>query len=168
MEDLVQNPDAQRLAQILRQQQLDQMMQKFKINEPVGVDNLNANLANYQSEPPMQGNMGTNFRMGGGQMTDVPTPQGVPQGFLNPQQQFRQGINMTPLMVGADMPMGQGRLTGNVMGANVAAPGYNRTSINQVGLGYSQPVAGGTLSADVNVPTQGSNYNAMLRYNKRF
>jgi len=167
MDDLPQNPDAQRLAEILRQQQMQQLMQKFQMNAPTGVDQLNANLDQAQ-QPPMQDNMGANLRMAGGQMPDVFVPQGVPQGFLNPQQQFRSGMNMTPLMIGAEVPMGQGRLSGNVMGANVAAPGYNRTGINQVGLGYSAPVGGGTLSADVNVPTQGSNYNAMLRYNKRF
>lgn len=168
MDGLPQNPDAQRLAEMLRQQQMQQLMQKFQMNAPTGIDELNANLDRSQ-QPPMQDNMGANLRMAGGQMTDMPVPQGVPQGFLNPQQQqFRSGMNMTPLMVGADVPMGQGRLSGNVMGANVAAPGYNRTGINQVGLGYSAPVGGGTLSADVNVPTQGNNYNAMLRYNKRF
>ena len=167
MDGLPQNPDAQRLAEMLRQQQMQQLMQKFQMNAPIGVDQLNANL-NQAQQPPMQDNMGTNLRMAGGQMPDVQVPQGVPQGFLNPQQQFRSGMNMTPLMIGAEVPMGQGRLSGNVMGANVAAPGYNRTGINQVGLGYSAPVGGGTLSADVNVPTQGSNYNAMLRYNKRF
>ena len=162
MEDLPQNPDAKRLADMLRQQQLQQMMQRFQANAPV------QQMPIENQAPPMQDNMGTNLRMAGGQMPDIPVPQGVPQGFLNPQQQFQRGVNMTPLMIGADVPMGQGRLSGNVMGANVAAPGYNRTGINQVGLGYSAPVGGGTLSADVNVPTQGSNYNAMLRYNKRF
>lgn len=167
MDGLPQNPDAQRLAEMLRQQQMQQLMQKFQMNAPTGTDELNANLDRSQ-QPPMQDNMGTNLRIAGGQMTDMPVPQGVPQGFLNPQQQFQRGMNMTPLMIGADVPMGQGKLSGSVAGANVAAPGYNRTGINQVGLGYSAPVGGGTLSADVNVPTQGSNYNAMLRYNKRF
>lgn len=164
MDGYPENPDAQRLAQMLRDQQLQQMMQRFQVNPPVeqvpiGMEN---------KEPPMQYNMGLPVQVAGGQMPDIPVPKGVPQGFYNPQQTFQAGMNMTPLAVTGSMPMGQGRLHGNVMGSNVAAPGYNRTSVNQVNLGYSAPVGGGTLSANVNVPTQGNNYNAMLRYNKPY
>jgi hypothetical protein len=35
-------------------------------------------------------------------------------------------------------------------------------------MGYSAPVGGGTLSANVNAPAQGKNYGAMLQYNKSF
>jgi len=164
MDGLPQNADAQRLAEMLRQQQLEQMMQKFQVNAPVD----RVPLGMEDREPPMQYNMGSPVQASGGQIQDIPVPQGVPQGFYNPQQTFQRGMNMTPMQVSGSMPMGEGRLHGNVMGSNVAAPGYNRTSLNQVGLGYSAPVGGGTLSANVNVPTQGKNYGAMLRYNKPY
>ena len=164
MDDLPQNLDAQRLAKLLRQQELEQMMQKFQLNAPID----QVPLGMEDRQPPTQYNMGSPVQLAGGQMFDIPVPQGVPQGFLNPQQTFQRGINMTPLQVSGSMPMGDGRLQGSVMGSNVAMPNFNRTSINQVGLGYSAPVGGGTLSANVNVPTQGNNYNAMLRYNKSF
>jgi len=164
MDGLPENPDAQRLAEMLRQQQMQQMMQRFQANAPV--DRVPIGMENQQ--PPMQGSMGSPIQVSGGQMPDIPVPQGVPQGFYNPQQTFQSGMNMTPLAVSGSMPMGEGRLHGSVMGSNVAAPGFNRTSINQVGMGYSAPVGGGTLTANVNAPTQGNNYNAMLRYNKPF
>jgi hypothetical protein len=164
MDGLPENPDAQRLAEMLRQQQLQQMMQRFQANAPVN----QAPIGMEDRQPPMQNNMGSPVQVAGGQMPDIPVPQGVPQGFLNPQQTFQRGINMTPMQVSGSMPMGEGRLHGNMMGSNVAAPGYNRTSLNQIGMGYSAPVGGGTLSANVNVPTQGNNYNAMLRYNKPY
>ena len=164
MDGLPENPDAQRLAEMLRQQQLQQMMQRFQANAPVN----QTPIGMEDREPPMQYNMGSPVQVAGGQMPDIPVPQGVPQGFYNPQQTFQRGMNMTPLAVSGSMPMGEGRLHGNVMGSNVSAPGYNRTGLNQVGLGYSAPVGGGTLSANVNVPTQGNNYNAMLRYNKPY
>jgi len=164
MDDLPQNVDAQRLAELLRQQQLEQIKQKFQLNAltdqvPLGMED---------RLPPTQYNISSPVQLAGGQMFDIPVPQGVPQGFLNPQQTFQRGINMTPLGISGNMPVSEGMLQGNVMGTNVAAPGFNRTGINQVGLGYSAPVGGGTLSANVNVPTQGNNYNAMLRYNKSF
>ena len=164
MDGLPENPDAQRLAEMLRQQQMQQMMQRFQANAPV--DRVPIGMENQQ--PPMQGSMGSPIQVSGGQMPDIPVPQGVPQGFYNPQQTFQSGMNMTPLAVSGSMPMGEGRLQGSVMGSNVAAPGFNRTGINQVGMGYSAPVGGGTLTANVNAPTQGNNYNAMLRYNKPF
>jgi hypothetical protein len=164
MEGSLQNPDAQRLAEMLRQQQLEQMMQKFQVNAlvdrvPLGMED---------RQPQMQYGMSSPVQLAGGQMQDIPVPQGVPQGFYNPPQAFQGTMNVNPLAVMGSMPIGDGRLQGNVLGSNVSAPGFNRTSLNQVGLGYSAPVGGGTLSANVNVPVQGNNYNAMLRYNKSF
>jgi hypothetical protein len=164
MDGLPQNPDAQRLAEMLRQQQLEQMMQKFQANAPV--DQVPLGMENRQL--PTQYNMGSPVQLAGGQMQDIPVPQGVPQGFYNPPQAFQGTMNVNPLAVMGSMPIGDGRLQSNVLGSNVSAPGFNRTSLNQVGLGYSAPVGGGTLSANVNVPVQGNNYNAMLRYNKSF
>jgi hypothetical protein len=166
MEELEPTADAKKIAEMLRQQQMQKIMQSFQANAPMNTDQLNANL--QSQEPPMQNSMGSPMYAMGGQMADIPTPQGVPAGFYNPQQTFQQGVKMNPLMIGGSVPMGEGRLHGNVLGTSVQAPGYNRTGINQAGLGYSAPVGGGTLSANVNVPTQGNNYNAMLRYNKAF
>ena len=164
MDGLPQNPDAQRLAEMLRQQQLEQMMQKFQVN--ASVDRVPLGMEDRQ--PQMQYDMSSPVQLAGGQMQDIPVPQGVPQGFYNPPQAFQGTMNVNPLAVMGSMPIGDGRLQGNVLGSNVSAPGFNRTSLNQVGLGYSAPVGGGTLSANVNVPVQGNNYNAMLRYNKSF
>lgn len=166
MDDLTDNAESKKIADMLRQQQLQQMMQKFALNPsqdqqtPLSLDD--------NSEPPLQTNFGSPFYIAGGQMRDIPTPKGIPAGFYNPPMSFQQGVNVTPLMVGANIPVGEGNLTGNVLGTNVNAPNYSKTGINQVGLGYSAPVGGGTLSANVNIPTQGNNYNAMLRYNKQF
>lgn len=164
MDGSLQNPDAQRLAEMLRQQQLEQMMQKFQVNAPVD----RVPLGMEDRQPQMQYDMSSPVQLAGGQMQDIPVPQGVPQGFYNPPQAFQGTMNVNPLAVMGSMPIGDGRLQGNVLGSNVSAPGFNRTSFNQVGLGYSAPVGGGTLSANVNVPVQGNNYNAMLRYNKSF
>ena len=164
MDGLSQTSDAQRLAEMLRQQQLEQMMQKFQVNAPA--DRLPLGMEDRQ--PQIQYNMGSPIQASGGQIQDIPVPQGVPQGFYNPPQAFQGTMNVNPLTVMGSMPMGEGRLQGNVMGANVSAPGFNRTGLNQVGLGYSAPVGGGTLSANVNAPVQGNNYNAMLRYSKSF
>ena len=164
MDGSLQNPDAQRLAEMLRQQQLEQMMQKFQVN--ASVDRVPLGMEDRQ--PQMQYDMSSPVQLAGGQMQDIPVPQGVPQGFYNPPQAFQGTMNVNPLAIMGSMPIGDGRLQGNVLGSNVSAPGFNRTSLNQVGLGYSAPVGGGTLSANVNVPVQGNNYNAMLRYNKSF
>ena len=166
MDELEQTSEAKRIANALRQQQMQKIMQSFQANTPVNTDQLNANLQGQ--ETPMQNNMGSPMYASGGQMADIPVPRGVPSGFYNPQQSFQQGVKMMPLALGGSVPMGEGRLHGNVAGSSIAAPGYNRTGVNQIGMGYSAPVAGGTLSANVNVPTQGNNYNAMLRYNKSF
>jgi hypothetical protein len=125
-------------------------------------------LAQLLSQQGNNDSISNYLRVAGGQMLDMPVPRGVPEGFLTPQQTFQSGINATPLMIGANIPMGQGSLQANVMGANVNAPGFSRTGINGVGLGYSHPVGGGKLTGTVNVPTQGSGYNAMLQYSKQF
>jgi hypothetical protein len=125
-------------------------------------------LAQLLSMQSNNDSIGNYLRVAGGQMQDMPVPRGVPEGFLTPQQTFQSGINMTPLMVGANIPMGQGSLQANVMGTNVNAPGFSKTGVNQLGLGYSYPVGGGTLTGTVNKPMQGSGVDAMLQYSKQF
>jgi hypothetical protein len=125
-------------------------------------------LAQLLSQQGNNDSISNYLRVAGGQMSNIPVPNGVPEGFLNPQQTYQSGINMTPLMVGANIPMGQGTLQANVMGSNVNAPGFSKTGVNQMGLGYSYPVGGGTLTGTVNKPLQGSGVDAMLQYSKQF
>lgn len=109
-------------------------------------------------------------RAAGGQMPDIPVPQGVPEGFLNPAplQRSQYDPNVQPLNIGVDIPAGNGRVTLDAYGANVAAPGFNETKVNALGLGYQHPVAGGLLSGRVIKNTQQPNYNFMLNYMKQF
>lgn len=178
------NPE--KLAEMLQQQQAMKFLQSMQ-------SQMNAPMSTEIPQEPMQiqdgmpvpnapmdrrgmlqsainglGSQGSNFRAAGGQMQNIPVPQGVPEGFLNPQQTYQSGVNMTPLMLGANVPMGQGNLQANVMGSNFNAPGFSKTGINQVGLGYSRPMGGGTLTGTVNKPMQGSGVDAMLQYSKQF
>jgi hypothetical protein len=94
------------------------------------------------------------------------------QASITPRFNYDPSVENMPNMgagsIGARVPVGQGAINADIYGSRMASPNYRRDGVDAFGMGYEMPLAGGTLSANINKPLRAPGVGGMLNYERRF
>jgi len=94
------------------------------------------------------------------------------QAPIIPRFNYQPSVDNMPTMgagnIGATIPVGQGAINADIYGSRMSSPNYRRDGVDAIGMGYEMPLAGGTLSANINKPLRGPGVGGMLNYERRF
>jgi hypothetical protein len=94
------------------------------------------------------------------------------QASITPRFNYDPSVENMPNMgagsIGARVPVGQGAINADIYGSRMASPNYRRDGVDAFGMGYEMPLAGGTLSANINKPLRAPGVGGMLNYERKF